>query len=168
MNYCHSEYHSEYCCSEFCHSKYSMTSYNQSASQLAARGNHICKLNRFFDKIWQILTTVQCRARTYAQLLLVFVIMMTSVDASQPTEVHIHRKRILPVFSGKKSRKNHFLPTFVLLLTKIDDFLWNVLQWYLVWNSKKSEKKTKRFLWLFICDLKSGQDRNCRDRNHRL
>ena len=97
------------------------------------------------DKIWQISTTVQFRARTYAQLLLVFVIMMTSVDASQPTEVHIHRKRILPVFSGKKSRKNHFLPTFVLLLTKIDYFLWNVLQWYLVWNSKKkSEKKNQR------------------------
>ena len=103
----------------------------------------------FFDIIWQILTKVQCRARTYAQLLLVFVIMMTSVDASQPTEVHIHRKRILPVFSGKKSRKNYFLPTFVLLLTKIDYFLWNVLQWYLVWNSKKVREKNKEIFVTF-------------------
>ena len=45
----------------------------------------------------------------------------------------------------KKSRKNHFLPTFVLLLTKIDYFLWNVLQWYLsVKQQKKVRKKNQR------------------------
>ena len=99
----------------------------------------------FFDKIWQILTTVQCRARTYAQLLLVFVIMMTPVDASQPTEVHIHRKRILPVFSGKKSWKKLFC--FVvdknrLFLVKCASVISSVKQ-------KKKWKKTKEIFVTF-------------------